>query len=351
MAQNVTIAGNQYPSVPSILIPKTGGGGNATFTDTSPTTASASDVAQGKIFFDSTGTQQTGTASGGGGTDFIVTLSYDSQSDMWLPDKTLSEIAAAYSAGKTIASYAYDENLGYAIDSSCYYDNEDGTFWYEVINVGNDGSTSYVETFYYYLDGNGVASDGTYKTYDTYDATAVPAEVANGRIFYNANGRQTGTASGGASNIVTGTFKGTTTNAAMDITLNYSGSGYPICVIVFPTGGIVGNSSFHSLVHQYAIGLYSVIKRNMVIAPMYSGSSPNDDVTILRLIKSSASNATNYSGSVTATAIYTYKNEQANSSTNQWLKICSATKLSVYIAAASYGFPANIEYTYYVIYS
>lgn len=65
MAQNVTIAGNQYPSVPSILIPKTGGGGNATFTDTSPTTASASDVAQGKIFFDSTGTQQTGTASGG----------------------------------------------------------------------------------------------------------------------------------------------------------------------------------------------------------------------------------------------------------------------------------------------
>lgn len=65
MAQNVTIAGNQYPSVPSILIPKTGGGGNATFTDTSPTTASAPDVAQGKIFFDSTGTQQTGTASGG----------------------------------------------------------------------------------------------------------------------------------------------------------------------------------------------------------------------------------------------------------------------------------------------
>ncbi len=65
MAQNVTIAGNQYPSVPSIQIPKTGGGGNATFTDTSPTTASASDVAQGKIFFDSTGSQQTGTASGG----------------------------------------------------------------------------------------------------------------------------------------------------------------------------------------------------------------------------------------------------------------------------------------------
>ena len=42
-------------------------GGTARFTDVTPTTASASDVASGKIFFDADGTQATGTASGGGG--------------------------------------------------------------------------------------------------------------------------------------------------------------------------------------------------------------------------------------------------------------------------------------------
>ena len=66
MAQNVTIAGNQYPSVPSVLIPKTGGGGNAIFADPSPVTASAADVLAGKYFLDSTGSITEGTGSGGG---------------------------------------------------------------------------------------------------------------------------------------------------------------------------------------------------------------------------------------------------------------------------------------------
>ena len=67
MAQNVTIAGNQYPDVPSILVPKTGGGGNAIFADPSVVTAVAADVASGKYFLDSSGVLTQGTASGGGG--------------------------------------------------------------------------------------------------------------------------------------------------------------------------------------------------------------------------------------------------------------------------------------------
>ena len=65
MAQNITIAGNQYPSVPSVLIPKTGGGGNAIFADPSVVTAVAADVASGKYFLDSSGVLTQGTASGG----------------------------------------------------------------------------------------------------------------------------------------------------------------------------------------------------------------------------------------------------------------------------------------------
>ena len=66
MAQNVTIAGRQYSAVPAIDIPKTGGG-TATFTDVTDTTAIASDVASGKYFFTASGVLTLGTATGGGG--------------------------------------------------------------------------------------------------------------------------------------------------------------------------------------------------------------------------------------------------------------------------------------------
>lgn len=65
MAQNVTIMGASYSNVPAVTLPKTGGG-TARFDDASVTTATASDVAQGKIFLASNGTITTGTASGGG---------------------------------------------------------------------------------------------------------------------------------------------------------------------------------------------------------------------------------------------------------------------------------------------
>lgn len=66
MAQNITLLGASYSAVPGVQLPKTGGG-TALFTDVSPTTATAADVASGKIFFDAAGNQTTGTNSGGGG--------------------------------------------------------------------------------------------------------------------------------------------------------------------------------------------------------------------------------------------------------------------------------------------
>lgn len=78
MAQNITLLGASYSDVPAVTLPKTGGG-TAKFTDVTPTTASASDVAQGKTFFDSSGTQRTGSASGGSVVypTFTVTWSND----------------------------------------------------------------------------------------------------------------------------------------------------------------------------------------------------------------------------------------------------------------------------------
>ena len=66
MAKNITWLGSSYSGVEQLTLPQTGGG-TAKFTEVSPTTAVASDVASGKIFFKSDGTQATGTNSGGGG--------------------------------------------------------------------------------------------------------------------------------------------------------------------------------------------------------------------------------------------------------------------------------------------
>jgi hypothetical protein len=75
MAQNITLLGASYSAVPAVLLPKTGGG-TARFDDATVTTATASDVAQGKIFLASNGTITTGTNSGGGGASNVVIGSF-----------------------------------------------------------------------------------------------------------------------------------------------------------------------------------------------------------------------------------------------------------------------------------
>lgn len=68
MSQNITFNGS-WSNVPAINMPKTGGG-TARFTDVTPTTATAADVASGKIFFTSAGAQATGTGAAGA-TNFV----------------------------------------------------------------------------------------------------------------------------------------------------------------------------------------------------------------------------------------------------------------------------------------
>lgn len=74
MAQNITLLGANYSDVPSVELPKTGGG-TALFTDVSDTTASASDVSDGKVFYSSDGTLTIGTARVG---ESLVILKYGS---------------------------------------------------------------------------------------------------------------------------------------------------------------------------------------------------------------------------------------------------------------------------------
>ena len=93
----------------------------------------------------------------GGGNDFVVKLIYDSNDDMWVPDKTFSEIVSAYNAEKTIATYAEDSSTGFICESVGSYDEDDEAFYYEVSFITG---TNTVTTAYYYLDENGIEDDG-----------------------------------------------------------------------------------------------------------------------------------------------------------------------------------------------
>lgn len=198
-----------------------------TLIDITDSTATAPDVAEGKYFYTREGIKTLGTGSGGGGTDFIVTLSYDSQSEMWTPDKTLAEIAAAYSAEKNIATYAYNSVDDMIQASGGYYDDGSEEFWYWVDNSDGDASGDYTISSNYYLDSNGVTLDETIKSYRTSPSDAIPSDVANGKIFYNANGQQTGTST---AITPTGTIS-VTQNGTVDVTnyatanVNVSGGG------------------------------------------------------------------------------------------------------------------------------
>lgn len=66
MAQNIVLQGATYSAVPSVNLPKQGGG-TASFVDVTDTTATAADVSNTKYFYTSAGVRTQGTNSGGGG--------------------------------------------------------------------------------------------------------------------------------------------------------------------------------------------------------------------------------------------------------------------------------------------
>lgn len=186
--------------------------------------------------------------------------------------------------------------------------------------------------------------------------TAIASDVAQGKQFLLADGSiGTGTASGGggggASNIVTGTFKGTTTGAAMTVTIPYTGTGWPIAFLIFPTGGIYNSSSpFYSLVQRYAYASTYGVKNASNTSPTYDSTANENNMSISSIYKSSASSATTYSSNQSIGA-NVLRNTDASSGQYTALRFKNNKTLSVFIASNSYGFAANIEYTYYVIYS
>lgn len=125
MAQNITIMGASYSAVPAVTLPKTGGG-TARFDDASVTTATASDVASGKIFLASDGTIKTGTASGGGSSKNTQVV----QGTTRTTSSTLTAIGAEMTVSKTGTYDVYWSAFRSSTSSSYTYGTQlyiDGT--------------------------------------------------------------------------------------------------------------------------------------------------------------------------------------------------------------------------------
>ena len=117
MAKNISLMGASYSDVPAVVLPQTGGG-TARFDDASVTTATAEDVASGKVFLSSNGTVTVGTGSGGGAVTSVNGQTGDVVLDAAdvgaLPDDTeiptkTSDLTndSGYMTGMTILSYGH----------------------------------------------------------------------------------------------------------------------------------------------------------------------------------------------------------------------------------------------------
>lgn len=157
--------------------------------------------------------------------DFVITLTYNDQTEMWEPDCTFAEALSAHQAGKTMVASAGDYNGAYITYANeddndlfyyvvyAYFDEPNGTAYY---NWGTDYQ-AYVWT------SDGIDVDDEAKHYDTSPADAVPSDVANGKRFYNASGIQTGTASGGGGSsytLIYSTTMSVSTSSTSAVTLN-----------------------------------------------------------------------------------------------------------------------------------
>lgn len=194
---------------------------------------------------------------------------------------------------------------------------------------------------------------------DVTPTTASDSDVAQGKIYFKADGSQsTGTASGGggASNFVSGTFTTpSTTSTNGTVTVPYTGSGYPIALIIYVEGGAYNSSiePWYSSMTRYAVGQFCITKGNTTTSPSYTTSGNQNYGTVQLLFKNSTSSATSYSSTRSATA-NSYSSSNANGTSYTSVRWRNNTTISYRTGGGSsstYGLLAGTTYRYDVVYS
>lgn len=190
---------------------------------------------------------------------------------------------------------------------------------------------------------------------DATPATAAASDIIAPKTAMLADGvltTGTGSGGGGASNVVTGTFKHTE-QGWHTISLPYNGNGYPVSINIYPKDGH-GHGEFATTVRRYSLAFFVIYKSDFTEAPLYNGS---DVVAYWYMYKSSTTDATSYANSGTSGSVFFYNVDQptTNSATNA-VRIYDKNTLNVRVVdlthnTSRYGFLVNTDYTYVVQYS
>lgn len=202
MAQNITLLGASYSAVPAVTLPKTGGG-TATFTDVTDTTATAADVASGKYFYTAAGARTQGTASGGGGTDRLKLLQTTALGSLSTSSTSASDTGKTVSLASSTGWSDYDLLVvDISVDTPT-----NGRHTSTVSLVLLTGTSNVTTKNTYTVGGNKwnskLGSTGTASTrqstsaYGVYiNAASVSSSTLTLTVYYRYNSNSTGTLNG-----------------------------------------------------------------------------------------------------------------------------------------------------------
>jgi len=192
------------------------------------------------------------------------------------------------------------------------------------------------------LDGKGVTA--------TFDSTT----GLLGLIGEISNIQQGGTS---CPKLVQGTFTtGSTRAGTGTVSINYTGNGYPIAVMVYMQNGAYNpNDSWYDTISVYDVDAFYMTKSQMSSTPTFvsSASVPANQGVVCGIYKSSTSSATTHSRNGSSSAVF-FNSSDATTGYN-CIRFKNSTKtMSYYIgnnASNRVGLAPSKTYAYIIVYS
>ena len=162
---------------------------------------------------------------------------------------------------------------------------------------------------------------------------------------------------GGCVKLVQGSFTtGATRASTGTVSINYTGTGYPIAVMVYIDGGAYNpDTEWYNTLAQYDADSFTMTKAQMSSTPTFvaSGSVPANQGVATVTYKSNASTATTHTRSGSQSAVF-FNSSDASTGYN-CIRFKNSTKtLSYYIgnkASNRVGLAPSQTYHYIVVYS